>query len=174
VTAEPADFESVRSRAVLQRKGRFFHEFTVGQRFDHHWGRTLTESDSILFSTLTLSFTPLYFNADTARAAGHDRLVVHPNLVFLTVFGLSVEDLSENGGPFLGVEALTFHRPVLVGETVRSRSEVLSTRESASRPGVGIVSWHTEGYVTSSAGDEVVVDFRRTNFVRTEGAAGVL
>ena len=164
------DFEAVRDRAVPQRKGRYFHEFSVGQRFEHHWGRTLTESDSILFSTLTLSFNPLYFNAETARAAGHDRLVAHPNLVFLTVFGLSVEDLSENGGPFLGVAALTFHRPVLVGETVRSRSEVLSARESASRPGVGIVAWHTEGLV----GAEVVVDFRRTNFVRTEGAAGVL
>jgi itaconyl-CoA hydratase len=164
------DFEAVRERAVLLRKGRFFGEFEVGQRFEHHWGRTLTESDSILFSTLTLSFNPVYFNAETARTAGHDRLVAHPNLVFLTVFGLSVEDLSENGGPFLGVEALTFHRPVLVGETIGSRSEVLSTRESASRPGVGIVSWHTEGLI----GDEVVVDFRRTNFVRTEGAAGVL
>jgi itaconyl-CoA hydratase len=159
-----------RDRAVLLRKGRSYEDFAVGQTYEHHWGRTLTEADSVLFSTLTLSYNPLYFNVDTARAAGHERLVAHPNLVFLTVFGLSVEDLSENGGPFLGVEALTFHRPVLVAETVRSRSRVLSTRESASRPGVGIVSWHTEGLID----DEVVVDFRRTNFVRTAGAAGVL
>lgn len=164
------DFDRVRERATLLRKGRFFEEFAVGQSFAHHWGRTLTESDGTLFATLTLSYNPTYFNVETARSAGHERLVVPPNLVFLTVFGLSVEDLSENGGPFLGVEALTFHRPVLVGETVYARSSVLTTRESTSRPGVGIVTWHTEGVI---AGD-VVIDYRRTNFVRTQGASGVL
>ncbi|WP_063044378.1 MaoC family dehydratase [Nocardia pseudovaccinii] len=164
------DFDTIKHRARLLAKGRCFEDFHPEQRFDHHWGRTLTESDSIRFSTLTLSYNPVYFNADTAHQQGHRRLVAHPNLVFLTVFGLSVEDLSENGGPFLGVEELTFHRPVLVGETIRARSRVRETRTSRSRPGMGVVSWHTEGLI----GDEVVVDFIRTNFVRCAGAASVL
>lgn len=166
----PDDFAAIRERAKLLRKGRSFEDFKPEQTFEHHWGRTLTESDSIRFSTLTLSYNPIYFNLETARADGHERLVAHPNLVFLTVFGLSVEDLSENGGPFLGVEKLTFHRPVLVGETIRARSRVRETRTSQSRPGMGIVSWHTEGLIA----DEVVVDFVRTNFVRTADAPSVL
>jgi len=164
------DFAAIKERARTLPKGRCYDDFTAEQTFQHHWGRTLTEADSVLFATLTLSYNPIYFNADTARAQHHDRLVAHPNLVFLTVFGLSVEDLSEGGGPFLGVEKLTFHRPVLVGETLRARSRVRETRRSASHPGMGIVSWHTEGLV----GDLVVVDFVRTNFVRTADAPSVL
>lgn len=166
----PESFAAIRERARLLPKGRSFEDFAPGQTFDHHWGRTVTESDSVRFSTLTLSYNPVYFNVEAAGAQGHDRLVAHPNLVFLTVFGLSVEDLSENGGPFLGVEDLTFHRPVLVGETLSARSRVRDTRTSSSRPGMGIVSWHTEGL----AGGEVVIDFIRTNFVRTADAPSVL
>jgi acyl dehydratase len=164
------DFAAIKERARALPKGRCYEDFTVEQTFQHHWGRTLTDADSVLFATLTLSYNPIYFNAETARAQRHDRLVAHPNLVFLTVFGLSVEDLSEGGGPFLGVEKLTFHRPVLVGETLRACSRVRETRRSASHPGMGIVSWHTEGLV----GDLVVVDFVRTNFVRTADAPSVL
>jgi acyl dehydratase len=164
------ELAAIKKRARLLAKGRYFEDFEADQVFTHHWGRTLTEADSVLFTTLTLSYNPIYFNAETAQEHGHQQLVVHPNLLFLTVFGLSVEDLSENGGPFLGVEELTFHRPVVVGETVRARSRVRTARRSDSHPGMGIVGWHTEGLV----GDEVVVDFVRTNFVRTAGTPGVL
>jgi acyl dehydratase len=78
------------------------------------------------------------------------------------VFGLSVEDLSEAGGLFLGVDDLKFHRTVYPGETLSARSTVMDKRESSSRPESGIVSWHTEGH--SSRGD-LVIDFRRTNLV---------
>ena len=83
-------------------------------------------------------------------------------LVLCTVVGMSVEDLSEDGGPFLGLEDCTFHRPVYPGDTLTARSTVTTTRTSSSRPGVGIVTWHTEGY--DQAG-ELVVDFVRTNLV---------
>ncbi|MFK0111970.1 MaoC family dehydratase [Streptomyces sp. NPDC091217] len=166
----PDDFAAIKARARVLPKGRCFEDFHHGQAFEHHWGRTLTEADSVLFTTLTLSYNPIYFNKESAHGAGHKDLIVHPNLVFLTVFGLSVEDLSESGGPFLGVENLTFHRPVLVGETIRARSHVRSARRSDSRPGAGIVGWHTEGLID----DEVVVDFLRTNFVRTSDAPAVL
>ena len=162
------EFAEVRARARILTTGRRYEQFRVGQVFDHHWGRTLTESDAVGYATLTESFTPMYFDRDDARAHGHADLVVPPMLVFLTVFGLSVEDLSENAGPFLGVDRLTYHRPVLVGETVRARSTVITTRLSASRASTGIITWHTEGRI----GDEVVVDFQRTNIVRTADATG--
>jgi len=134
----------------------------VGRTFVHHWGRTLTEADGTLFASLTLAANPLYFNREYAQAHGHRDLVVNPLLVFLTAFGLSVEDLSESGGAFLGVEELVFSKPVYPGATLTAQSTVVRIRESESRPDFGIVTWRTEGF--DEAGD-TVVEFERTNLV---------
>ena len=158
----------IASRARRMAKGHSFEEFSVGQVFEHHWGRTINEGDNSLFSSLTLAYNPLYFNAEYARAHGHPHTVVNPLLVFDTVFGLSVEDLSEAGGLFLGVEQLTYHQPVYPGDTLTARSTVLEKRESESRPENGIVTWHTEGF---NQRGERVIDFRRSNFVAKRRAA---
>src|SRR5476649_1815964 len=82
--------EDFRTKAKLWPKGRLFEDFFVGQKFDHHWGRTIAESDTLLFSTLTLSFNPLYFNREYAKGHGHPDIVVNPHLIFNIVLGLSV------------------------------------------------------------------------------------
>jgi itaconyl-CoA hydratase len=130
---------------------------------DHHWGRTICESDTVLFTTLTLSFNPLYTNRQYAQALGHPDLVVNPLLVFNVILGLSVEDNSEIGGPFVGVGKLTHRSPVYPGDTLRSRSTTVSARRSESNPANGIVTWHTEGF---NHRDEQVIDFERSNLVR--------
>jgi len=89
-------------------------------------------------------------------------VVVDPLLVLCTVIGLSVEDLSEAGGPFLGVEDVEFRRPVYPGDTVTARSVVVATRESESRPAFGVVTWETEG---RNQRGEIVISYRRTNLV---------
>jgi acyl dehydratase len=146
----------------LIRKGRTFEAFHEGDVFVHHWGRTVTEGDNALFSTALCHWTPMYLNADYARSHGHDDVVVNPMLVLCTAVGLSVEDLSEAGGPFLGLDGCTFRRPVYPGDTLTARSTVTDVRESRTRPDSGIVTWHTEA---RNQRDEVVVDFRRTNLV---------
>ena len=156
--AEDPDF----STFPLARKGHSFEEFHDGRSFEHHWGRTLTESDNALFATLALRFTPLYFNAEFARAHGHPAVVVDPLLVLCTAVGMSVEDLSEAGGPFLGVEDVEFHRPVYPGDTITARSTVASKRESDSRPSFGIVTWRTQAH---NQRGEIVLSYRRTNLV---------
>lgn len=159
----------LRARARHVAKGHLYEDFAVGQVFEHHWGRTLTQAENALFSTLTLHFNPHYFNAEHARANGHPDTVLNPLLVFNTVFGLSVEDLSEAGmGPFLGVEDLTFHVPVHAGATLRARSTVVDKRETKSRPQFGIVTWHTEGFVADGTR---VIDFRRANLIMKREAA---
>ena len=105
----------------------------------------------------------LYTNLDYARAHGYADLLVCPLLLFNTVFGLTVEDLSEGGGPFLGVDKLTYHRPVIVGETVYAESVVVARRETESRPDYGIVTWHTKGFDPKGA---LVIDYQRSNLVR--------
>jgi 2-methylfumaryl-CoA hydratase len=139
-----------------------FEDHVVGRVFDHHWGRTVHASDNIAFTTQTLAFNPVYFNREAATAAGHPDEVINPLLVFATVFGLSVEDLSEKGGPFLGAQDVRYLRDVHPGETLYASSTVVEARESGSRPESGIVTWHTVG--RDGAG-EPVIEFRRTNLV---------
>lgn len=140
----------------------------MGRVFEHHWGRTIHASDNLSFTTQTLAFNPIYFNRDVARAEGRRDEVVNPMLVFSVVFGLSVEDLSEAGGPFLGGTSLEYHRDVYPGETLTASSTVVEARTSESRPNVGIVTWDTVG---RDSDGEPVISFRRTNLVkrRTDG-----
>jgi acyl dehydratase len=157
--------ENTQDAAVAPRlwpKGRRWEDFEIGQRLDHHWGRTLWESDNALFSTSTLCWLPLHLNAAYAREQGHETVLLHPLLVFCTVLGLSVEDLSESGGAFLGVDDLRFAADAYPGTTVRGRSTVRSKRESASRPTQGIVTWHTEAL---DQNDRLLLEFERTNLI---------
>jgi 2-methylfumaryl-CoA hydratase len=144
-------------------RGTSFEDHVVGRVFEHHWGRTVHGSDNIAFTTQTLAFNPVYFNRDAAVAAGHADELVNPLLVFAVVFGLSVEDLSETGGPFLGAHDIRHLKDVHPGETLYASSTVLEARESGSRPDAGIVTWTTVG--RDRAGDPVI-EFRRTNLVR--------
>jgi acyl dehydratase len=147
-----------------RRRGNTFEAFEPGRVFDHHegTGKTVTDGDNSLFTSVTHAYNPLYLDAEAARVDGHPGVVVNPLLVLCIVVGLSVEDLSEVGGPFLGLDALTFHRPVYPGDTLTARSTVVDARASRTRPEAGIVTWHTEG---RNQRGELVVDYRRTNLV---------
>ena len=165
MTADPV--AELKARAKPWSRGNRFEDFSVGRVFKHHWGRTLTAADNTLFVTLTLHYNPLYTNADYARAHGHADLVVCPLLLFNTVFGLTVEDLSEGGGPFLGVDKLTYHRPVLVGETVYAESTIGELRGSHSRPTQGIAQVETRAFVETG---ELVCRYQRALLVYRRGA----
>ena len=133
------------SQARPWPRGRGYHEFEEGDEFAHHWGRTITEADAVLFSTMTLATNPLYLNAEYARAKGHPGLVVDPYLVLSLVVGLSVEDLSELSTAFLGMDDVEFTTPVYPGDTITAHSTVIAKRRSRSKPHNGIVSWRTVG-----------------------------
>jgi len=145
----------------VREKGRLLEDFTPGERFEHHWGRTLTAADSLLFCAATLNMAPRYVNATCSPQA---QVPIHPMLAFCTVFGLSVEDLNEGrgGGPFLGVERLRFHHEVDSGDTLRARSTVIDARPSTKRPHYGVATWLTEGL---DQHDQLVLDYRRSNLV---------
>lgn len=149
--------------APVRGRGRLFEDYEVGQEFIHHWGRTMTQADSVLFTTLTLHFNPTYTNEEYAKAIGHERTPVNPLLVFNTVLGMSVEDLSEAGGPFLGIDHLRYGAAVYPGDTLYGRSTVIAKR-LASAGGGGPVSWRTVG--TNQRG-ETVIEYERTNLIRT-------
>src|SRR6478736_1963875 len=132
--------DDFRARARLVPKGNRYEDFEPGRVFKHHWGRTITESESTLFSTLTLHFNPHYYNAAYARAHGHPGIVANP---------------------------LSYHQSVYPGDSLRAESVVLDRRVSDSHKGFGIVTWHTRGF---NQREEKVIDFQRTNLVRQRTA----
>jgi itaconyl-CoA hydratase len=155
------------SKVKRFERGCLYEDFDEGRIFEHHWGRTFTGHDAMWYSNMTMQYNPIYFNEVYAKRLGYNGILINPLFVFTTALGLSVEDLSEAGGPFLGVDDVTFHQPVYPGDTINSRSVVLSRRTSASRPGWGIVEWRTSAV---NQRDELVLEFRRRNLARLRAA----
>jgi itaconyl-CoA hydratase len=151
------------SDAIRRERGLLYEDFEVGQTFDHHWGRTLSGSESKTYSTMTMNFCPIYFNDHYSQSLGYTGSLINPMLVFTTILGLSVEDLSEAGGPFLGIDELVFEDAVYDGDTVYAKSETLACRTSSSKPGWGIVTWRTTGL---NQHGQRVLSFERTNLAR--------
>lgn len=160
--------QDILARAKPREKGNWYEDFEIGQIFIHHWGRTVTQAENALFTTLTLHFNPQYTNIEFAKAMGHRDTPVNPLMVFNTVFGLSVQDLSEHGTAFLGVNELRYGEVFYPGDTIFARSTVIERRLSGSKKGMGIVGWHTQGF---NQRDDLVCEFKRSNllFLR-EGA----
>jgi len=147
-------------KAVLWNKGRDAEKFTLGQTLSHHWGRTINASDNSLFTLLSQMYNPIYFNEPYAKKMKHPGIVVNPFLVFNIVLGLSVEDLSENRGLFLGIDDCKFLQPVYIGDTLHAESEVLAKRASNSDETKKIVTWKTKGY---NQNDQQVIEYVRSN-----------
>ena len=147
----------------LARTGRYYEDFSAGETYSHHWGRTLTEAECQLFTTWTMNANPLYFNREYAKALGHPRCPANPLLVMNVVFGLSVEDLSEQALAHLGYWKMRFERPVYPDQTLYAESTVLDKRESESKDDRGIVHVRTTG--RNEAG-EVVLTYERRILVK--------
>jgi itaconyl-CoA hydratase len=151
------------ANAIRILRGHTYEDFQIGRVFQHRQRKTMLEGDNALFTTLTMHYNPLYLDREQATAAGFRDIPINPLLVFNTVFGISVEDLSEGGGPFLGVDGLEYGDPVYAGDTLQASSTVLSARLSARHEHYAIVSWTTRG--CNQSGAQVIV-FSRTNLVR--------
>jgi len=122
--------------------GRYYDEWTVGDRITHEIRRTVTETDNLLFSTMTHNPQPLHLDAEAARASEFGQILVNGTFTFALMVGLSVGDttlgtLVAN----LGYDRLVMPKPVFIGDTLRADSEVTELKESRSRPEAGIVTF---------------------------------
>jgi acyl dehydratase len=149
------------------RTGRYFEDFAVGETYRHHWGRTLTEGECSLFTTWTMQANPLHFNRVYARSLGHPRCPVNPLLVMNVVFGMTVEDLSEQALAHLGYWKMVFHRSVYPDQTLFAESTVLGKRPSESKDDRGIVHVRTTG---RNEEGEVVLTYERKILVKKKAA----
>lgn len=122
--------------------GRYYDEWALGDSISHEIRRTVTETDNLLFSTMTHNPQPLHLDAGAARASEFGQILVNGTFTFALMVGLSVADttlgtLVAN----LGYDKLVMPKPVFIGDTLRAQSEVVDLKDSKSRPQAGIVTF---------------------------------
>ena len=149
--------------------GRHFDEWQVGDRIEHPIRRTVTETDNLLFSTLTHNPQPLHIDAEAARASEFGQILVNGTFTFSLMVGLSVAEttlgtLVAN----LGYDKLVMPKPVFLGDTIRVESEVVELRPSKSRPGSGIVTFEHRAI---NQRDELVCSCLRMVLLKGRAAA---
>lgn len=149
--------------------GRHFEDFVVGDVYRHPLGRTITETDNIWFTLLTMNTNPMHFDKRYAEQSEFGQALVASTLTVAIVAGQSVIDTSQMAFANLGWDEIRLTHPVFVGDTIYAESQVLELRESGSRPHGGIVTIRTRGL--NQDGIEVV-SWKRTFFVYKHGAEG--
>jgi acyl dehydratase len=147
--------------------GRFFEDFKVGDIYRSRLGRTITETDNIQFTMITNNTNQIHFNAHYASQTEFKKPLVNSALTLSVVAGLGVADVSENGFA-LGWDYIKLPNPVFPGDTLYSESEVISVRESQSRPDRGIVKVRTRGVNQDGL---IVIEYERAVMVWKKGHA---
>jgi itaconyl-CoA hydratase len=166
--ADPDATDADERRLVAGWQGRYFEDFRVGDVYKHPYGRTVTETDNVWLTNLTMNVNPMHFNeAYAAETEFGERLVDGLYVIALAV-GMSVTDISANATANLGYDRVRHHAPVFHGDTIFAESEVLSKRESDSRDHVGIVTTELRAY---NQDDELVLSLERTPMVLKREAA---
>ena len=140
--------------------GRFYDEFEVGQVFDHPIRRTITETDNVIFTTMTHNPASLHLDAEYMKKTEFGKPLVNSLLTLGFMVGISVNDITHGTTVAnLGMDEVRFPRPLFHGDTIRIESEVLAKRESKSRPGNGIVTFAHRAF---NQHDELVGECTRT------------
>ncbi len=141
--------------------GRCYEDFQAGDIYRHPLGRTVSEADNTWFTLLTVNTNPIHFDAHYASQTEFKRPLVNSAFTLALVTGLSVADVSQYGVN-LGWDEVRMPAPVFVGDTLYAQTEVLSKRESRSRPRMGLITIKTTGFKTDGT---VVIEFKRTLLV---------
>ena len=149
-------------RLVRGWHGRFFEDFTVGDIYKHPYGRTITETDDVWITNVTLNLNPMHFNEAYAAETEFGERLVNGLVVIALAVGMSVIDVSMNAIANLGYDDIRHHAPVFHGDTIFAESEVVSNRESESRDHVGIVTTELRAF---NQDDELVLSLERTGMV---------
>ncbi len=122
--------------------GRYFEQWNIGDKLTHEIRRTVTETDNLLFSTMTHNPQPLHLDLEAAKKSEFGQILVNGTFTFALMVGLSVADttlgtLVAN----LGYDKLVMPKPVFIGDTLHAETEVTRLQESRSRPTAGIVTF---------------------------------
>ena len=140
--------------------GLFYEQFELGQKFSHDIRRTVTETDNILFTTLTHTPAAIHLDAEAAKNSPYGQVIMNSVFTLGLMVGVSVGDTTLGTTVAnLGWDEVRFPKPVFVGDTLRGETEVMEKRESKSRPETGIVLFKHTAY---NQRDELVASCLRS------------
>ena len=148
--------------------GKYFDQWSVGDRITHEIRRTVTEADNLFFTVMTHNPQPLHLDIEAAKASEFGQILVNGTYTFSLMVGLSVGDttlgtLVAN----LGYDKLVMPKPVFIGDTLHATSEVIALKESKSRPDAGIVTFRHEAW---NQRGELVASCKRSGLQRKRPA----
>jgi len=146
--------------------GLYYEQFEIGQVFNHSMTRTVTETDNVLFSTLTMNPQPLHLDAEFASKTEFGRILVNSLFTLGLVIGISVGETTLGTTiANLGMTDTRFPHPVFYGDTIRVETTIISKRLSKSRTDAGIVEFEHRGI---NQRGEVVCICRRSGFMKCQ------
>ena len=163
-----AEAKRVGDKRFRESYGRYFEDFEIGDVYEHRPGRTITETDNTWFTLLTMNQHPLHFDKEYGAKTEFGKVLVNSCLTISLVTGMSVSNISQKTIANLGWDKVRLSGPVFVGDTLYAESQVLSKRESNSRPNQGIVSVETKGIKKDGS---VVISFERSMLIPFKGYA---
>lgn len=143
--------------------GKYYEELNIGDLYKHRLTRTVTETDNLLFTTMTHNSQPLHLDEEYAKKTMYGERIVNSLFTLSLLVGVTVEDLTAGttlGN--LGFDETKFPNPVKIGDTLRFETIILDKRESKSRPGTGIVTFEHSGF---NQRDELVVKSKRAGLM---------
>ncbi|MCY4729955.1 MaoC family dehydratase [Natronomonas gomsonensis] len=143
-------------------QGRYYEDFEIGDIYKHPYGRTVTETDDVWVTNITMNLNPMHFNEAYAAETEFGERLVNGLFVISLAVGMSVIDVSMNATANLGYDNVRHHAPVFHGDTLFVESEVIDKRESDSRDHVGIVTTELRAY---NQEDTKVLSLNRTGML---------
>ncbi|VXB87940.1 MaoC family dehydratase [Nocardioides sp. AX2bis] len=149
-------------------RGLWFEELQPGTTVHHAVRRTVTETDNVMFTTMTMNTAPLHLDAAYAATTEFKKPLVNSMFTMALVVGISVTELTLGTiVAQLGISEATFPAPVFTGDTIRVETEVVSARESRSRPDAGLVVFEHRAH---NQHDLLVCRLQRTGLMLKEPA----
>ena len=115
-------------------RGRFYEDFDVGDVFHSRFGRTITETDNVWFTCLTMNTNQIHFNVPFAERTRFGKPLVNSTFTLALVTGMTVPDTSENAAANLSWTDIQLPNPVFAGDTLWAESEILENARVALEP----------------------------------------
>ena len=143
--------------------GLYYEDLEEGAIYEHRPGRTITESDNINFSLMTMNQHPAHCDSAYADHTEFGKPLVNSGLTLAVVLGMTVQHISGKAIANLGWGEIKLLHPVFPGDTIYAESEVTAKRESKSRPNAGIVTSRTIGKKSTG---EIFLSFERNVLIQ--------
>ncbi|SDS57345.1 MaoC family dehydratase [Agrococcus carbonis] len=170
-TASAAPTGAAASERRITQRGLYFDELEEGVVYEHRPGRTMTETDNVLFTTLTMNPQPLHLDRAWSETTEFGEPLMNSMHTLATMVGLSVGQLTQGTiVANLGFSEVSFPAPVRHGDTIYCETRVTAKRPSKSRPGQGIATF--EHLARNQHGDVVAKAVRQVLMQGSPGASG--